>query len=159
MKNVIASILFLAFLSCDGKTDNFYFTSFESPGQLSGWQQVDSSMLVNDPSPNGGAKSLNVGAGCYGPRPYVTLILPEGDYRLRFWAKNSQGSLGGGVSLQNTGTNESISIDVQDYNWIFYESGRTIRSRILQRFELHVDAGGIAYGNITVDQISIEKVN
>jgi hypothetical protein len=170
MKNFVIVLFLVVSVSCDSHRgpsganavdQAVYFTSFESSHELSGWCEMDSSMLVNDPSPNGGSKSLNTGAGCVSNRPYLTLTLPEGSYILKCWAKNAPESTGGSVYLERNSSSYSdgsISINVQEKRWTFYQTNATVYSSGMDTFKLGVSAGGIVFGNITVDQISIEAV-
>ncbi len=148
-------------LSTDGIDDTgnvVYSNSFESARDTLGWRGHGMIGFRNDPSPEGGKQSLYVSGGCLVPHAEFK-IQPQsenGYYVLQGWGKNLDN--GGFVELHIADSVKSISFDVSDKEWIFYQSADTLYCPANLQFKLNMISGGLVSSSMLVDQIRVKQV-
>ena len=163
---IISILLLLPFIGCENgispkdKTDgSWYFNSFESVSDTSGWDGNALMSIENNAPLNGGKRSAFISGGCLVPHAYFELepIDKDSYFILKCWGKNL--GTGGNVSLSlGNDWQNSINIDIKNSEWTFYESGDILYVPRNQRMRLTLNAGGIIASSMLVDLIEIELV-
>ena len=148
-------------LSTDGIDDTgnvVYSNSFESARDTLGWRGYGMIGFRNDPSPGGGKQSLYVSGGCFVPHAVFKIQpqLENGYYVLQGWGKNLDN--GGFVELHIADSVKSISFDVSDKEWKFYQSADTLYSPANLQFKLNMISGGLVSSSMLIDQIQVKRV-
>ena len=120
--------LFIALSGCINEpiTDNEvqYYNSFESRQDTIGWLGLSEHMFKNEPSPNGGNKSLYVGGGCVQPAASLEIKnLPSGSYNISFWAKIEDQNQSGTITISNSTHSELFTKTITQTEWEKYETG------------------------------------
>lgn len=162
---IIALIFTLILISCKNSSepglldDSFiYQNSFESASDTLGWGGHGMIGFRNDPSPEGGKQSLYVSGGCLVPHAEFK-IQPQsenGCFVLQGWGKNLDN--GGFVELHIADSVKSISFDVSDKEWKFYQSADTLYCPANLQFKLNMISGGLVSSSMLVDQIRVKRV-
>lgn len=139
----------------------FYFNSFESSADTVGWEGISSQMLVNDPAPGGGDRSLHIGGDCIQPTAHI--VFPpsgsDGSYRLSFWGKIHDSAQRGRLILRIDGDDEQgveAGLTVDSDRWAFYKSKRPLYLSAGEALRLEIMVGGIVAASMSVDCIKIE---
>ena len=164
--SVIITLIFtLIVIGCKnssepGLFDNsfIYQNSFESTSDTLGWSGYGIIVFSNDPSPGGGKQSLYVSGGCFVPHAEFK-IQPQsenGCFVLQGWGKNLD--KGGFVELYIADSVKSISFDVSDKEWKFYQSADTLYCPANLQFKLSMISGGLVSSSMLVDQIRVKRV-
>jgi hypothetical protein len=136
-----------------------YYNSFEKTSDLNGWQGIDVSNMVDDSSPNGGAKSVCVSGGCMMPTSTFTLPANDEDNHVivQFYGKNL--GFGGGVVLcSGDGYNDEYSIFVQDTMWTLYQSKEIYKWPAGSSLKICMNSGGYVASAMLIDELKIIKV-
>ena len=166
--------LFLIFLmmflgSCNRKnpidqgSDMFYFNSFETADDTTGWHGISSLMFEEDAAPNSGKKSLRIGGGCIQPTAYRTFSKFErnGIFRLSCWAKVREHGQAGTLVLKVMNGEESVqsmSLAIDSEEWTFFQSYDFLFCMPGSRLKLEIMIGGIVPASMNLDCLAIERV-
>jgi hypothetical protein len=141
----------------------FYFNSFESTQDTTGWHGVAAAMFVSDPAPAGGKQSLHIGGGCIQPAAYIDLPQQTrgGYYRLRCWGKlvdiSQRGSIGLVVNAE-TEQRREIHLVISDTAWTSYESEEPFRCPADHHMRMEILIGGFVPASMFVDCIAVERI-
>jgi hypothetical protein len=141
----------------------YYYNSFESATDTLRWNGVSVGMFVDDPAPNSGNRSLQIGGGCIQPTAWITLpeTKEEGRFKLSCWGKVDQPSQSGGVLLYVDGEmyySPVAEIRIKDRDWTYYESDTCISCPKVKRLRVELMIGGIIFASMHVDGLSVEAV-
>ena len=149
---------------CAEPTPNFvYFNSFESAADTTGWHGITREMLVGDPAPGGGNRSLHIGGGCVQPTAYLDLLPHDGSgyYTISCWGKAAEPSGVGNIVLtkvKQNGEREEIELRIEGANWTFRRSRDFLYCPANCKLRIEILIGGIVGAHMFVDCIGIEKV-
>lgn len=175
MKNTLINIILLVtallFQSCSDKTPTssedmlndaaFYFNSFETDKDTTGWIGLSKNMFADDPCPENGKRSIHIGGGC--PQPAASIELPslnEGYYKFSFWGKMGQQSQSAQVILKifdNADESKNIIVEVNGTDWKSYQSQGNLYVPVDKKLSLEIWVGGIVLADVFIDNIKIEK--
>jgi len=169
--NIVLLIIALLFQSCSDKTptssedqlknDTFYFNSFETDKDTTGWIGLYKNMFADDPCPENGKRSILIGGGCPQPAAYIELpSLNEGNYKFSFWAKMGQQSQSAHVILKISGNideSKNIIVEVNGTDWKSYQSQQNLYVPADKKLSLEIWVGGIVLADVYIDNIKIEK--
>ena len=166
--NVILILIVILFTSCGvnepfPSPDSIYFNSFENDADTTGWKDINPTMFVDDPCPNGGKKSLRIGGGCLQPASYFVLKPAEqtGRFQLRFWAKAAEPQMSGtiqfGLGDIFNPMSKTVSVHVRDASWKYYSSDLLNCSSGFKMF-IKLFVGGIVPNEIFIDNLEVVLV-
>lgn len=175
MKSLInlASIFFISLLiqSCSDKNPTssedtlnknvFYYNTFETDKDTTGWTGLSKNMFADDPCPENGKRSIHIGGGC--PQPAASIELPslnEGYYKFSFWGKMGQQSQSAQVILKasdNTDESKNLVIGVYGTDWKSYQSQEKLYVPANKKLSLEIWVGGIVLADVYIDNLKIEK--
>jgi hypothetical protein len=172
MKTVrILTVIFLScyFLpSCDSKATNpveraFYFNSFESPQDTSGWYGLAPEMFITDPAPMGGKRSLYIDGGCIQPAAHLDFPAHQvdGQYRVHCWGKLDDIASGGSIILAVDALSperRELHLIVDDTVWTLYYPDDTIHCPAKHTMRLEILAGGFFPAGMYIDCLRVERV-
>lgn len=166
-KSLILGFMFLfSFLSCDKSDqepfyplDSFYFNSFETSSDTTGWYGIGSEHIIGDAPKTGGKYSLEVSGGCVIPHAYYRFapLSEENNLVLKCWGKNL--SNGGSLNLRTEGNSGHIHISVSEPEWTEYIGEDTLNCAAGVTLVLELFSGGIISSAMRVDQIEITEVD
>ena len=166
IKPLTCLLIIIPFLGCentvspeDHAAHSWYFNSFESAADTSGWRGNAPVAIENNAPSNGGKHSALVSGGCLIPHAYFEFdpVKEDSYFILRCWGKNL--GTGGTVSLSlGNDWQHSINIDVKDSAWTLYESADYLFVPQNQNMQLVLNAGGLLASPMLVDLIEIELV-
>ena len=130
-----------------------YSNTFETAADTSGWTGNGTLALRPDAPDGGGSQSALVSGGCIWPHSAYEFPAPEnGAFVLQAWAKDL--GIGGGITLENEATDNSVSVRIQEDTWkqrhsetLSVETGDTLR--------LTMGAGGFVASAMLVTRIEI----
>jgi hypothetical protein len=166
----MAMVLILCCLSCEKGALNppkrdtpFYYNSFETATDANGWSGISQDMFVQDPSPNSGFKSLNLGGGCIQPTAWFVFPKARSDgwYKLQCWGKIDQENQGGQVILKLEGDDTfsmEVLVFIKDRSWTYYESDLPIFCPKGKQLRLEMLVGGIIFASMHVDGLTLTRV-
>jgi|GEM_PF-1682383 len=172
MKKVLIHILFLVSffsyacsdndpLSSEDQNNAFYFNSFESDKDTSGWIGVSKNMLTDDSCPAGGKRSLHIGGGCIQPAASIEFSsVKEGNYKISFWAKTGQPHQSAIIKLKvsdNADESKNLVVAVDTTSWKFYQSEGSLYVPGNKKMTMEVWVGGIIYADVYLDNLKIER--
>ncbi len=162
-------LVFLSFavVSCGNhvKPDCFlqveiYHNSFENAADLSQWEGYSPLVLVSDPCPQTGEKSVRVSGGCIAPHASLVLDSPGMNLNvdIEFYGKNL---LGGGSVSYFTGSRGLFwdHIEVDDTTWTLYQSENSIYWHADSTLTIWMISGGITSGAMLIDELKITISN
>jgi hypothetical protein len=158
---LIVLIISLSVVSCRKEStpeQQVFFNSFESQSDTTGWRGYAFN-FDNDVPLHGGKKSLSVSGGCIIPHAEYTINPQSTDcyLKIKFWGKNL--SNGGSLWLAvNMNRYNSISFDVSEKEWTFYESQDYLFCPANTSLTLGIISGGIYGSSILIDMIEITKL-
>jgi hypothetical protein len=165
-------MLSLFFIGCDGDSrctvcpdgaKTWYFNSFESVSDLTGWHGITEAAFADDPAPWCGDQSLFVAGGCTSPAYWLDFPPSEGAgaYVLSCWAKRPGDIPGGRIVLaahDSGGGGEAVQISVNSDEWTFYRASQSLHCPAGVSFMLELQVGGFGGGAAYFDCIKIEKL-
>jgi hypothetical protein len=166
-KSLIVGFMFMfSLLSCENSDqepfyplDSFYFNSFETNSDTTGWYGISSEHIVEDAPKVGGKYSLEVSGGCVIPHAYYQFAPLSEDCSLvlKSWGKNL--SNGGSIHLRIEDYSDHIGISVSEPEWTEYICEDTINCPAGSTLILELFSGGIISSAMRVDQIEITELN
>lgn len=139
-----------------------YVNSFEAPADTSGWFGLGDWMLVEDPAPGQGSRSLLIGGGCLQPVAWIDIPCTTGDgtYRLSFWGKAGEVTPNGGSVVVgpvdwNTPLSENIQIWADSLDWTFYQAEGHLNLGGIDTLRIQIWVGGIVYDDVQLDGLEV----
>jgi hypothetical protein len=138
--------------------DSYYFNSFETTADTSGWSGIGAQNMIEDAPKVGGNYSVEISGGCVIPHAYYRFapLAEDKALVLKCWAKNL--SKGGSISLNLEDQQGHVYITVSESEWTAYESEDTLFCTAGSTLILELNSGGIISSAMRVDQIEISDV-
>ncbi len=133
----------------------YYSNSFETENDTIGWRGVSTQMMVTEPAPNSGKKSLHIGGGCIQPAASLELNdLSSQAYYISFWAKVDDENQAGAITLSNGTNEEPLPITVSTTEWEKFEVGPIL---VKDNFPLKIDIiiGGFVPASMFFDNLQV----
>jgi hypothetical protein len=117
-------------------------------------------MLVEDPAPGDGKRSLHISGGCVQPTASINLPVHAkgGHYVLSCWAKTEDINQAGRIILTINGRDEQKEkpeVLVNDTEWRFYKSKKSQYWSPNHKLRLEIRIGGLISAHMFVDCIKI----
>lgn len=132
-----------------------YFNSFETKQDTVGWNGLRAFMMVDEPAPYSGAKSLYVGGGCIQPAASLELNnIPSTSYYVSFWGKAEDKNLSGGITFSNGSNEEPLDVTINNEEWKFYDIGPVQKNDLLP-LKIDLIIGGIIPANMFIDNLRV----
>jgi len=140
-----------------------YFNSFESPADTAGWHGITAGVLVDDPAPGAGRRSLHISGGCIQPAAFIQL--PErfgpGCYRLSCWGRLDNSSTAGSIGLvADAGQNgiRETRLQISTTDWSHGNSQISWDQPTTMTIGLEIWIGGFVPAHMSIDGITVEKI-
>jgi hypothetical protein len=140
-----------------------YSNSFESPADTAGWHGITADMLIDDPAPDAGRRSLHIGGGCI--QPSASLHLPgeygPGCYRVSCWGRLDGLSPAGSVGLvADAGPNglRQTQLQISTTDWSYGNSLISWDQPTAMTLRLEIWIGGFIPASMSIDGIAVEKI-
>jgi hypothetical protein len=160
---MILTIFLCSLMSCekfsdsdlDYPEDSFYFNSFESFSDTTGWHGIGTDNFIEDAPETGGKYSVRISGGCVIPHAYYWTGPLSEDCKLvlKCWAKNL--SNGGLVGLGTDKQSAGIYISVSETSWTHYVCEDTLHCTAGSRVRIELISGGFLPSAMLVDQIEL----
>lgn len=160
------SLLFVTFgillTSCSKESVNdkdgvIYELTLEENNPLDGYDGYAGQVVESPDDLSGNA--LLVSGGCIAPHLYRYLGPYEDDMELTFCVEGATVDYGGGVSLSNRESFESISIQISETDWNTYETSETLLLEAGETLSLSFLSGGIVGSSTYFDNLVITAID
>ena len=163
---ILGFVILISFFSCEDADlepfyplDSFYFNSFESDSDTSGWYGVVLENMVEDAPKAGGKYSIEISGGCVIPHAFYRFapLSEDRSFILKCWGKNL--SNGGSLNLHTEDHSVQVHISVSELEWTAYVSEDTLHCAAGSSMILELNSGGIMSSAMRVDQLEITEVD
>lgn len=164
---IIMALIILNQMNCDSSENPvaanktiLYHNSFESEGDISGFNGLGIIEIKNQAAPNSGENCLFVSGGCLIPHAIDTIFtsMKECSLRISCWGKTE--SNGGFIALYDSKDRErEIGINITDSSWKTYISEFGLHCEANSSLVLELNSGGFVPGSMLVDNLEITKID
>ncbi len=145
----------------DKSSRAFYFNSFESFEDTTGWHGLTKDTFANESMADSGKFSIHLGGGCIQPAASIEFDSPgEGKYKFSFLAKMGQPSQQAHLILRSDAyydEKDQLNVEVNTTEWKLYQSEGYLYVPAGKKIILEIMVGGIVFADVYVDNLKIEK--